>query len=78
MGFAASAISSPAVGQTGPVPVGLIASGDRIALSIIVAVALLKLADLWISNLKALGDIKSDIASLEMSDEKDRLEIGRE
>jgi hypothetical protein len=74
----ASLFSWPAVGQTISAPAGLISTGDRIALSIIMAVALLKLADLWISNLKVLREIKSDIASLQGAIEQgDPLEIGR-
>jgi hypothetical protein len=78
IGITALVIPWPAAGQTASGPVGLTAGGDRIALSIIAAAGLFKLVDLWISNLRALGEIKSDIASLQaVSGETDGVEMER-
>jgi hypothetical protein len=71
VGITALALSLPAAAQADPTSAGLFAGGGLIALSIIIAAVFLKLADLWIFNLKTLGDIKSDLAFLrEMRDGK--------
>jgi hypothetical protein len=77
-GVGASVVSWPAVGQTSSAP-GTFFAGGGIAVSIILAAALFKLADLWTLNLKTLEDIRSEISSLDKaSEEKDAVETGRE